>query len=237
MHHDLSGRVLSLVRPMSHREAATASVPRPYDDSDLERMATVGALALGMGHELRNLIMPLLLRLDVLALSREGETVSAADLASIRDGVVGIQQLAASLRWLGADPTESAGGRVSVATTEEGTTYTVCVPHVEVRPDVTSRQGRRVHLVVSDPRQRTVLRLLLAQRGLDEWQAGEERAADVIVCDGETVASLSGRGEVRAQGAPRIIALGSSPHDDASPDVCWARREDLTRLSALLADA
>ena len=51
---------------------------------ELQRLATLGNLAGGLGHDLRNLTMPVLLRLDVLSQSAEVPSSIRSDLAAIR---------------------------------------------------------------------------------------------------------------------------------------------------------
>ncbi len=67
-------------------------------------MAMLGTLASGIGHDLRNLVMPILLRLDVLTASPDIPERSRAELASIRDIVTHLQRLAGGLRLLSSDP-------------------------------------------------------------------------------------------------------------------------------------
>lgn len=84
-----------------------------FDDADeeqerhlqrLQRMAMLGTLAAGLGHDLRNLIMPVLLRLDVLADRRDLPEAARADLAGIRVSIAHLQKLAGGLRLLSSDP-------------------------------------------------------------------------------------------------------------------------------------
>ena len=70
----------------------------------LQRMATLGTLASGLGHDLRNLVMPVLLRLDVVAASTELPEKARLDLASIRQSILRLQRLASGLRLLATDP-------------------------------------------------------------------------------------------------------------------------------------
>ncbi|MBC7896830.1 MAG: HAMP domain-containing histidine kinase [Cytophagaceae bacterium] len=72
----------------------------------LQRMAMLGTLAAGLGHDLRNLIMPVLLRLDVLSESKDLPETARADLAGIRVSVAHLQRLAGGLRLLASDPFE-----------------------------------------------------------------------------------------------------------------------------------
>jgi signal transduction histidine kinase len=70
----------------------------------LQRMATLGTLASGLGHDLRNLVMPVLLRLDVVAASTDLPEKARLDLASIRQSMLRLQRLAGGLRLLASDP-------------------------------------------------------------------------------------------------------------------------------------
>ena len=70
----------------------------------LQRMATLGTLASGLGHDLRNLVMPVLLRLDVVAATTDLPEKARNDLASIRQSILLLQRLAGGLRLLSSDP-------------------------------------------------------------------------------------------------------------------------------------
>lgn len=72
-------------------------------------MATLGMLASGLGHDLRNLVMPVLLRLDVVAASPELSDKARSDLASIRQSITRLQRLAGGLRLLATDPFDQRG--------------------------------------------------------------------------------------------------------------------------------
>ena len=67
-------------------------------------MATLGTLASGLGHDLRNLVMPVLLRLDVVTASNDLPEKARNDLASIRQSILRLQRLAGGLRLLSSDP-------------------------------------------------------------------------------------------------------------------------------------
>ncbi len=72
----------------------------------LQRAATLGTLAAGLGHDLRNLVMPVLLRLDALSSSDDLSPRTRDDIAHIRESVARLQRLAASLRLLASAPTD-----------------------------------------------------------------------------------------------------------------------------------
>jgi signal transduction histidine kinase len=73
------------------------------DDSnsvEWEQLSMAGTLAAGLGHDLRNAVMPILLRLDVLDIASELPPSARVELAHVRAGVERIQRLAAGLRLL-----------------------------------------------------------------------------------------------------------------------------------------
>src|SRR5262245_30864340 len=86
---------------------STASEELPPEERHLQRlqrMATLGTLASGLGHDLRNLVMPVLLRLDVVAANNDLPEKARQDLASIRQSILRLQRLAGGLRLLSSDP-------------------------------------------------------------------------------------------------------------------------------------
>ena len=77
-----------------------------------ERLATIGTLAAGLGHDMSNLLFPIRARLSTLA-DADLPEAAAADVAAIREASGYLQRLASGLRLLAADPdreTESPGG-------------------------------------------------------------------------------------------------------------------------------
>jgi Histidine kinase-, DNA gyrase B-, and HSP90-like ATPase len=93
-----------------HNPVADTAPPDPLQDErrrwQLERMAMVGTLAAGLGHDLRNLLMPVTLRLDVLAASADLSSALREDVVSIQASVARLQRLASGLRLLASDPFE-----------------------------------------------------------------------------------------------------------------------------------
>lgn len=93
-----------------HNPVPETSIPDPLQDErrrqQLQRMAMVGTLAAGLGHDLRNLLMPVMLRLDVLAASRDLPPAARDDVVSIQASVARLQRLASGLRLLASDPFE-----------------------------------------------------------------------------------------------------------------------------------
>jgi signal transduction histidine kinase len=79
-----------------------------------ERLASIGTLAAGLGHDLGNTILPLLCRLDAL----EAAPLSSAaleELGAVRRAVEYLRELSQGLRLLALDPAnDSASNRVTV---------------------------------------------------------------------------------------------------------------------------
>lgn len=68
-----------------------------------DRMATIGTLAAGLGHDMGNLLLPVRMRLDALD-GMDLPPAGAADLRAIREASEYLQALAKSLRLLALDP-------------------------------------------------------------------------------------------------------------------------------------
>lgn len=67
-----------------------------------DRMATIGTLVAGLGHDMGNLLLPVRLRLDTLAANELPESAQR-DVAAIRESTLYLQRLARSLRLLTLD--------------------------------------------------------------------------------------------------------------------------------------
>jgi PAS domain S-box-containing protein len=77
-----------------------------------DRLAAIGTLATGLGHDMSNLLLPVRARLDSLSQGRlSGEAV--ADVTAIREAAAYLQRLASALRLLAVDP-DRASERESV---------------------------------------------------------------------------------------------------------------------------
>ncbi len=76
-----------------------ASLARAYS---AQRLASLGTLAAGLGHDIANLLLPLRMRLDFLAERCPQE--SGGDIAAVNQAVSRLAQLAAGLRLLAMDP-------------------------------------------------------------------------------------------------------------------------------------
>lgn len=70
-----------------------------------DRLASLGTLAAGLGHDMYNLLLPLRCRLDMLSAS--GRSIEDSEhLEAMRDSVNYLQQLADGLRMLALDPND-----------------------------------------------------------------------------------------------------------------------------------
>jgi signal transduction histidine kinase len=327
-----------------------------------QRMAMLGTLAGGLGHDLRNLVMPALLRLDVLAASADLSDAAKRDLLGIRTSIVRLQRLAGGLRLLATDPFDqhdetqftilpewwadihpivvdalppnafleiamppdlpvaavppgmlaqiminlvmnarramdatsrprlavkalavgrdlridiTDNGRGMDAETrrrcfepffttrprefatglglstgralmqryggdlwitsasEDGATFSLRIPVAHRHRDLPPVGSRLVRLEVRDPRQRAVVRLVMSQRGWREAGTDEAADAQMLVCDADTLASIS----LPSSGHQwRIIAIGQ-PATAAPPTdgIRWVDPLDMSGLGELLA--
>jgi signal transduction histidine kinase len=330
----------------------------------LQRMATLGTLASGLGHDLRNLVMPVLLRLDVVAASNELPEKARNDLASIRQSILRLQRLAGGLRLLSSDPFDQRdesqltslhdwwldlqpivadalpphsiveatigsdlpkvaippgvlaqilinlvmnsrqamehtasphlrltaheeAGRVEVEIEDNGsgmdeetrrrcfepyfttrargyatglglstgralmnryggdlvlgderdvgTAFTISIP---VRPQpVAGNNGahRRVRLLLRDPRQLAMLRLLIKHRGLEELPSHTTETADLTICDVDALPLVIGAdssSSTRAAGS--IIAIGTPKGDTTQEAIRWVDPKDFSILDDVL---
>ena len=330
----------------------------------LQRMATLGTLASGLGHDLRNLVMPVLLRLDVVTASTDLPEKARSDLASIRQSILRLQRLAGGLRLLSSDPfdqrdeaqltnlhdwwadlqpividalpphsiveariasdlpviavppgalaqilinlvmnsrqamertssprllltTRSEQGRVLLdvedngagmdsetrrrcfepyfttrargyatglglstgralmnryggdlllgAERETGTVFTLAMP-VKIQP-LAGENGthKRVRLLLRDPRQLAILRLLIRHRGLEELPSNTTEGADLTICDVDALDHVIGsQASSTTYATGSIIAIGT-PKADVSPDVVrWVDPKDFSLLDDVL---
>jgi len=82
----------------------TGALERSHDRlRQAERLATVGTLAAGLGHDMSNLLLPIRARLHSLAESGLNES-ALGDVAAIGEAAGYLQRLASGLRLLAVDP-------------------------------------------------------------------------------------------------------------------------------------
>ena len=74
-----------------------------------ERLASIGTLAAGLGHDLGNTILPILCRLDSLEASSLPDKATE-DLGAVRQAVEYLRQLSRGLRLFALDPESESGG-------------------------------------------------------------------------------------------------------------------------------
>ncbi|MCC6316801.1 MAG: HAMP domain-containing histidine kinase [Gemmatimonadaceae bacterium] len=334
-----------------------------YHLQRLQQMAMLGTLAAGLGHDLRNLVMPVLLRLDVLAASPDLSEQARADLAGIRVSIAHLQRLANGLRLLAADSTpgrnearttrladwwgdvrpliadalttetrlvvdvpsnlpavaippgtlaqvminlvlnarrateatsspvfsiaakasqgvvcvevrdngrgmdaetrrrcfepffttrprefatglglstsrallQRFGGDLTVASSDEsGTAFVLKLPVQSSNEGDAdgARSPLTVHLMLRDPRQRTLVRRILGQRGMLPWTPDSGRAPVVVVCDGDALPSVLEAH--RAEPGVRIIAIGQAPDQPVHGVVTWIQPSSISRLGDAL---
>lgn len=90
----LEERVRERTDALGHAQAALRRV---------ERLAAIGTLAAGLGHDLGNLMMPLWMRLDLLE-RKHADLKHSPEILGIRDGLKYLQRLSTALRQMAADP-------------------------------------------------------------------------------------------------------------------------------------
>jgi len=77
-----------------------------------ERMASLGTLSAGLGHDMGNLLVPVRVRLESLSQANLPPEVQE-DVEAIRSATTYLQRLASGLRMLAVDPASSAQGEVT----------------------------------------------------------------------------------------------------------------------------
>jgi CheY-like chemotaxis protein len=99
-----------IISKAARAQAVSSTTPHENDRTTLEhgRLATIGALTAGLGHDLRNAIAPALLRLDTLADAPNLSEGTLRELRAIRRSIGEMQHIAAGLHLLAADPVADA---------------------------------------------------------------------------------------------------------------------------------
>jgi PAS domain S-box-containing protein len=127
-------RVRELHREELERQVAerTRSLEETHEKlRTADRLASIGTLAAGLGHDMNNVLLPVRCRLEVLEAERLPEPVRE-QMAAIRKSVDYLQNLADGLHLLALDPTEedSSGAATDLTQWWEqvGTLLARCVP-------------------------------------------------------------------------------------------------------------
>jgi hypothetical protein len=116
-----------------------------------------------------------------------------------------------------------------------GTMFTLSMP---TRVAMDLRQpavARRVRLLVRDPRQLAMLRLLIRNRGLEEIPSSTADAADLTICDVDELPILLGAGAATGgTDAGDIIAIGTPRADIPPASIRWVDPRDFSLLDDVL---
>ncbi len=129
-----------IIRDISDRKASEAKL------RETDRLASIGTLAAGLGHDMNNVLLPVRARLN--ALKAEGtrgqlSATAAGDVAEISKSVTYLQQLADGLHFLAMDPQkeDGSGSGIGLATwwDQAGVLISKAVPkHVRVTASFSS---------------------------------------------------------------------------------------------------
>jgi hypothetical protein len=116
-----------------------------------------------------------------------------------------------------------------------GTVFTLAMPVRVPAPVGENGKHRRVRLLLHDPRQLAMLRLLIRHRGLEELPANTTEPADLTICDVEALPTLIGtHPSSTTHAAGSIIAIGT-PKSEMTPDaVRWVDPRDFSILDDVL---
>jgi len=127
-----------VIRDLSERKASEARL------READRMASIGTLAAGLGHDMNNVLLPVRAHLNVLKSGRCVADKREEHLDRIQKGVTYLQQLADGLHYLAMDPdqTDDAGGETDLNAwwTQTGALLSKAVPkHVKVTTSFAAR--------------------------------------------------------------------------------------------------
>jgi hypothetical protein len=117
---------------------------------------------------------------------------------------------------------------------EIGTSFTLSMPVRVQATSGTNGTHRRVRLLLRDPRQLAMLRLLIRYRGLEELPSTSAEGADLTICDVDALPLVMNPEASTTHGTGSIIAIGT-PRADATPDtVRWVDPRDFSILDDVL---
>ena len=133
VHTDITERKAAEQELLRHREDLARAVKQrtgQLADSVAklvasERLAALGTLAAGLGHDIANITMPIRARLDMLARAVDSEEARGDIEATLR-GVEHLNNLSAGMRLLALDP-ERAGASAPVADLDEWCSQTTAL--------------------------------------------------------------------------------------------------------------
>lgn len=198
-----------------------------------QRLAMLGTLTCGLGHDMRNLLMPALLRLDVLSAAAEADSQMRQDLSNIRHSLEGLQLLAEGLRLLSADPFRRQSDRQTTRLTHwwrdfQGIAGDALPPNTAVSvefdgdlPDAAIPPGVLSHMVLTG--------LLLTRRSLSRRERPQMSIAIRSSGDALVVALLSSGDDTRRnnpRSPPDVEQLDPLEH----PEVTTATIADARAL-------
>ncbi|MGH9202739.1 MAG: sensor histidine kinase, partial [Vicinamibacterales bacterium] len=118
---------------------------------------------------------------------------------------------------------------------EIGTTFTLVMP-ARVQTPVVQGVPRRVRLMVGDPRQLAMLRLIIRHRGFEELPITSTESAQLTICDVDALPGvLNGNVSSATNGnMDSIIAIGT-PRPGPTPDtIRWVDPRDFSVLDDVL---
>lgn len=193
-HHRL---FVGMVRDITRRRQTEGQL------RNADRLASIGTLAAGLGHDMNNVLLPIRTRLDVLEATVPSEK-SAAHIGAIRESITYLQQLNDSLHMLSLDPADiqATGGPTEITAWWE-----------QVAPLLARSLPRRVRLASSMPSDLPPVRV--APHRLTQ------AALNLLINAGDAV---SGDGKVRVWAEPaddpRFVRFGVTDNGAGmTPDV------------------
>ncbi len=121
-----------IIRDISDRKMSESRL------READRLASIGALAAGLGHDMNNVLLPVKAHLNVLKAGDCGASERRKHVDRIHKGVAYLQQLADGLHFLAMDPdqVDESGGATDLSTwwAQTGALLSKAVPkHVRVR--------------------------------------------------------------------------------------------------------
>jgi len=118
---------------------------------------------------------------------------------------------------------------------EIGTTFTLVIP-ARVQTPVIEGSPKRVRLMVGDPRQLAMLRLIIRHRGFEELPVTSTEGAYLTICDVDTLPLvLNGTVSSATNGNMNsIIAIGTPRPEPTADAIRWVDPRDFSVLDDVL---